>query len=58
MMTEGQASYTLIQLQAQFHSARGNVQWWKLPTGEWISKRRLGVDQYELRRHPAGSCNC
>lgn len=57
-MTEGQASYTLVQLQATYVTTKGGVQWWRLPTGEWVTKKRLGWDAYELRRLPAASCNC
>lgn len=56
-MTDGQASAWLIQNGATYVKSQGHIQWWRLPSGTWISKASLGNGHFELRQHQSCGCN-
>jgi len=57
-MTEAQANMLLVQHRAHYVTTKNSVEWWRLPSGEWLGKRALGNGYYEVRRFSAGSCGC
>ena len=57
-MNEAQVSQLLVAYSATYVKTQGGVQWWRLPSGEWVGKRALPGGLYEVRRFPANACNC
>jgi len=57
-MTEVQATLLLMQHQATFVRSSSGVEWWRLPNGEWLGKRKLQGGFVEIRKFPATACGC
>lgn len=57
-MTEAQVSVLLARLGASYVTTKNGVEWWRLPSGEWLGKRRLANGAFEVRRFPPNSCGC
>ena len=57
MFSEVQAQLWLVGQRATFVKVDAGVEWWRLPNGGWVGKRKVG-NQYELRTFAPGSCNC
>lgn len=57
-MTEAQVSMFFAQAQARYVTSKDGVEWWRLPSGEWLGKRALGNGYFDVRRFPANACGC
>jgi hypothetical protein len=57
-MNEAQVSMLLAANRATYVKTQGDVQWWKLPSGEWVGKRALPGGLFEVRRFSANACGC
>lgn len=57
-MTPQQAAQQLAALGASYVSSKGNVEWWRLPSGEWVGKMVHANGTVELRRFASNSCGC
>lgn len=57
-MTPLQFHQLIVRMQATYHSTKGEVEWWRLPNGEWLGKRVKPDGTVEVRRFQANSCNC
>ncbi len=57
MLTKQQSDAQLIQWGAAFVTNRDGIEWWRLPSGQWIARRETN-GMYELRSFPASACNC
>lgn len=55
-MNELQANNWLSAAKATFVKAVGDVQWYRLPDGSWVGKRKYPTGVVELRQ--AASCGC
>jgi len=48
----------LAQHGARYVTTKNGVDWWRLPSGEWLGKRALGNGYFEVRRFGANACGC
>lgn len=56
-MTEAQASQVLLQHRATFVTTKDGLEWWRLPSGDWLAVKKSG-GQAVVRQVPKSACNC
>lgn len=48
----------LAQYGATFVRTADGVEWWRLPSKEWVGKRMLPNGMVQLNKFPANACGC
>lgn len=58
MYSELQTQQVLAQYGATYVRTANGVQWWKLPSGEWVGKREVSPGLFQMNKFPANACGC